>query len=528
MKRIFNSRAAQDLRPGGNPSIVMTKRNGTLVQGLRWLLCLILIATAESPGFSQQSGGASQISENAKPENPAPEVEAASDSTSSGEWGRNREMVGIRHPVRLPAKQVARSVVAVLDNAEILGRVRHAAVVIGGNVMVDGEVGGNLVVILGSATLGPHAEVHGQTVVIGGTLKADPQAKLHGDPVEIPLPGFESVAGWLRSGLMVARPLPPQLPMAWYIAAVLFGINVLAGTLFPRQSQTCLGSLDQSPTGALVAGFLGISLIIPLIVLLAVTVVGILAIPFVICAFIGAALFGKVIVYRFAGQQLGSQIRLDAAKSPVLGLALGTALFYLLYTVPVIGFMVWGVSTVLGLGAVLLTVGRVMRGDGKKADPVVLVSQMTTADPAGVSPGDPSSPPAGTMPGAASALGWSHAGFWVRGTAALLDLILVGFLSVLTHFPPSVLLLLPVYYLIMWSWKGTSVGAIVMGLKVIRTDGREMDFAASLVRVLSSFFSLMVLGLGFLWIAWDREHQAWHDKIAGTLVVRAPRGVSLV
>ena len=203
MKRIFNSRAAQYLRPGGNPSIVMTKRNGTLVQGLRWLLCLILIATAESPGFSQQSGGASQISENAKPENPAPEVEAASDSTSSGEWGRNREMVGIRHPVRLPAKQVARSVVAVLDNAEILGRVRHAAVVIGGNVMVDGEVGGNLVVILGSATLGPHAEVHGQTVVIGGTLKADPQAKLHGDPVEIPLP----------------VPFPPFPPETWIVIA---------------------------------------------------------------------------------------------------------------------------------------------------------------------------------------------------------------------------------------------------------------------------------------------------------------------
>jgi uncharacterized RDD family membrane protein YckC len=36
------------------------------------------------------------------------------------------------------------------------------------------------------------------------------------------------------------------------------------------------------------------------------------------------------------------------------------------------------------------------------------------------------------------------------------------------------------------------------------------------------------VGLGFLWIAIDSERQSWHDKIAGTVVVRAPKGVSLL
>jgi uncharacterized RDD family membrane protein YckC len=55
-----------------------------------------------------------------------------------------------------------------------------------------------------------------------------------------------------------------------------------------------------------------------------------------------------------------------------------------------------------------------------------------------------------------------------------------------------------------------------------------VDWATSIVRALACFLSLFAAGLGFLWIIWDPERQAWHDKIAGTVVVRVPRGVSLV
>jgi uncharacterized RDD family membrane protein YckC len=49
-----------------------------------------------------------------------------------------------------------------------------------------------------------------------------------------------------------------------------------------------------------------------------------------------------------------------------------------------------------------------------------------------------------------------------------------------------------------------------------------------IVRALACFFSLIVVGLGFFWIAFDPEKQGWHDKIAGTVVVKLPKGVSLV
>jgi uncharacterized RDD family membrane protein YckC len=45
---------------------------------------------------------------------------------------------------------------------------------------------------------------------------------------------------------------------------------------------------------------------------------------------------------------------------------------------------------------------------------------------------------------------------------------------------------------------------------------------------LAAVFSTMVMFVGFLWIAWDKEKQGWHDKIAGTVVVRLPHTQSLV
>ena len=87
---------------------------------------------------------------------------------------------------------------------------------------------------------------------------------------------------------------------------------------------------------------------------------------------------------------------------------------------------------------------------------------------------------------------------------------------------------LATYGAILWKLKGATVGDIIFGLKVVRVDGRQMDWVSAAVRALACFFSLIVIGLGFFWIAFDREKQGWHDKIAGTVVVRMPKGISLV
>ena len=80
----------------------------------------------------------------------------------------------------------------------------------------------------------------------------------------------------------------------------------------------------------------------------------------------------------------------------------------------------------------------------------------------------------------------------------------------------------------MWKLRGSTVGGIVLDLQVVRLDGREIDWPTAIVRALGCFLSLAVAGLGFFWIAFDEEKQAWHDKIAGTVVVRVVKGAPLV
>lgn len=179
-------------------------------------------------------------------------------------------------------------------------------------------------------------------------------------------------------------------------------------------------------------------------------------------------------------------------------------------------------------------------------------SVVTPALPPGPPPPPPPSaavagsltPPSATTgfppgPPVAVAITWPRAGFFIRMAALALDAVLVGMiLSLLSgllprflqfhHGPGGVLLVLAAYGACMWKLRGTTIGGIVCGLKVVRVDQRELDWATAVVRALGCFLSLIVAGLGFIWVAIDDEKQSWHDKIAGTTVVRVPKGVSLV
>jgi uncharacterized RDD family membrane protein YckC len=112
--------------------------------------------------------------------------------------------------------------------------------------------------------------------------------------------------------------------------------------------------------------------------------------------------------------------------------------------------------------------------------------------------------------------------------ALFIDAVLIAIISHIVHINDGFFLLLALYAAIMWKLKGTTVGGIICNLRLVRLDGRNIDWSTAIVRALSCFLSMAFLFLGFFWIAFDRERQAWHDKIAGTVVVRVPRGTPLV
>jgi uncharacterized RDD family membrane protein YckC len=83
------------------------------------------------------------------------------------------------------------------------------------------------------------------------------------------------------------------------------------------------------------------------------------------------------------------------------------------------------------------------------------------------------------------------------------------------------LVLLPatfaVYNALFWLLAGRTPGMALLGLRVISSAGRPISWPAALVRALV----LAYFPLGALWTLVDRRHQAVHDKIARTVVVRA-------
>ena len=68
---------------------------------------------------------------------------------------------------------------------------------------------------------------------------------------------------------------------------------------------------------------------------------------------------------------------------------------------------------------------------------------------------------------------------------------------------------------------GRTPGKMLLGLQVYCANGTEVSFGIAFLRAVGYLISslLLTIPLGFIWAAFDKKKQAWHDKIAGTVVV---------
>ena len=84
----------------------------------------------------------------------------------------------------------------------------------------------------------------------------------------------------------------------------------------------------------------------------------------------------------------------------------------------------------------------------------------------------------------------------------------------------------PLYFISLFTLSGQTIGKYVMGVRVVRLDGRPMAVTTSCIRWLGYFVSLLTLGLGFVWVIIDERRQGFHDRMAGTSVIYAWRATS--
>jgi uncharacterized RDD family membrane protein YckC len=477
------------------------------------------------------------------------------------------ERVAVGDSIHVKSDERVQQVVVVLGSATIEGRVDGDVVIVAGEARIDGLVRGQMVSILSTVNLGPGADIRGEVVNVGKPLQIDPAAKLASPVKDFRFGGlglrWEAFQKHILQGVLL-RPLPPGTRWAWTIGALFFVLHLLVALLLPQPVRACVQTLTTQPVRSIFVGLLIAVLALPALVLLLPTVVGP---PLLLCLLMVASLLGKVGVYAATGNQVVRLLRLGPPTLPAISFCVGAALFYLAFMVPIVGWLAWFLITPLGIGAAFLAAATALSKEGHSlqaaaqpaaAPPTALTTLNVTmpsdapggeghslASPPGPQASEtapavaPPKPAAATQPGATSVppkLEWSptelatlpRVGFWPRLAATVIDYIPLAIVSSIFGGFPAIVVLAAAYFIGLWVWRGTTVGGILLGLKVVRLDARPLDWQTAIVRSLGASLSFCVAGIGFFWASWSQERQSWHDIIAGTTVVKLPRRESLV
>jgi uncharacterized RDD family membrane protein YckC len=510
--------------------------------------------------------GAAPLGAQTPPEPPAPpQAPSAPPPDDFERITYARPVVRVGTPLRLGANAAARDAVVVFADATIAGHVYGDVVVVLGNLRVEptAVIDGSIVIVGGVVTVLPGATLDDDLAIIGGGLDAPPNFTPRGEQVLIGPPelgeAMRRVTPWFTRGLLWGRLIVPGLPWIWTIVVLVFLVNLVLTVAFPSAVVASARTLASRPLATTVVGMLSLLLFAPIVTILAISVVGIIVIPFITCGLLIAWMVGKAGVSQWIGARIVNQDDPESRGQVVRSMAIGFALLCLVYMVPLIGLAAWAMVGVLGLGAAMLTAMSGLRRERPAAPPAAPVpppppmAQPPAPGPerppvpdyvplaaSPVEPGAASYPPPDSSASAAGAvrvgdlLACPKAGFLDRLVAMVLDFFLVAIAYNLLDFDVwrrdgnIFFLMLLAYHIVFWAWKGTTVGGIVTSLRLVKTNGTALQPADAVVRGLAGLFSVAALGLGVLWILRDPERQSWHDRIAGTYVVSVPRSWPLL
>ena len=134
-----------------------------------------------------------------------------------------------------------------------------------------------------------------------------------------------------------------------------------------------------------------------------------------------------------------------------------------------------------------------------------------------------------------------YAGFWIRVGASIIDtvIVLIIILPILTavygktYWLDDSLVkgfwdfmfsyLLPaVGVVLFWVYKSATPGKMATKLTIVDAKtGNKPSTGQFVIRYLGYYVSTLPLLLGFIWVGIDKRKQGWHDKLAGTVVLRS-------
>ncbi|MCX5842484.1 MAG: polymer-forming cytoskeletal protein [Deltaproteobacteria bacterium] len=229
----------------------------------------------------------------------------------------------------------------------------HNVLAIGGQVTVEGVVENNIVALGGSVVLTRTAVVRGNVFALGGIIVRGRGAEVHGNVTEINADDISAA---------IANALSEEWEgWSWIFAivsvAIFLGVlllTVITVFLIPKPVRLIASAVREKPFKVTVWGLAGLVVVVPLAVLLAVSVVGIVLIPLEIALVLCAVLIGFISVSQLVGQKIFVILKRQD-QSLMRETIWGLIILWLIGWIPYVGWMVKVCAIVLGLGGVLLT-----------------------------------------------------------------------------------------------------------------------------------------------------------------------------
>jgi len=224
------------------------------------------------------------------------------------------------------------------------------AVAVGGSVTVNGKVRDSAVAVGGSVILGPNAVIGKDVVSIGGAVKQAQGSKIHGDIVELNIPGVSAIIPFFLE----------DTSSSWFwtfkIVSLLgfLALSVLLVAVLPKPFSSITNNVQQNLGKIILWGILGLVVLIPLAIFLAISVIGIPLIALEVFLVGIAFLAGYIAIAQLIGDKIAVLMKRPALNVIWLTV-MGLLALWLIGWVPFLGSLIKGIVIVLGFGGVLLT-----------------------------------------------------------------------------------------------------------------------------------------------------------------------------
>ncbi|MBN1203375.1 MAG: hypothetical protein JXB05_00435 [Myxococcaceae bacterium] len=274
-----------------------------------------------------------------------------------------RDVVARGHSLEVKENDSVDNAVVYGGNLVVKGHVQEDAVAFGGNLDVYGHVEGDAHAFGGNVVLHPQSSVQGDVSAIGGTVIRDDEAYVEGSTESLSGGNIGAmVAGEVKDSLK--KEFRPQdvredddddrsgVPSFILRFAALFGLGFLGQIFFPSRMKELSAEIKRQPVLSGLTGLLAIIAMIPITLVLAITIVGI---PAAVALWLVAPLAGALGLAAVASE-IGMKLPvLRGRKTQAVVLALGLLVLLGVGSIPVLGWMVMFLASMVAFGAVVRT-----------------------------------------------------------------------------------------------------------------------------------------------------------------------------